>query len=176
MKIMVLCACDEMKLKYQDKKWIFYASTLIWGISLLHLSFTPISSASVAITPTPIQTPPPTTKIEPTPTSTPIPTATPTPTPIPKAITAKLIQTTDINIIDTISFYLHAKYENDTNTLKTMVTDVSKLNTEQTETDSTNVSSISNLVCYIKPGSNEIDTIVYACFDIKYKSSSVSVP
>lgn len=165
----------RMKLKRNCKKWILYASTFIWSISLLHLSYMPAPTG--AITP-PLPTGAPTLSLnqEVSATPEPTPTSTPTPTPIPAALTTAIEQTTDINIIDPISAYLHAQYANDIETLQTLVSNPENLSTSYIENVAKDVSSISNLVCYTKPGLDEIDVIVYACFDVKYKSSSNPSP
>ena len=169
----------RMNLKRNCKKWILYASTFIWSMSLLHLSYMPSSTG--AVTP-PLPTGTPTLSLNqeisttPETTPAPTPTTTPTPTPIPAALTTTIEQTNDINIIDPISAYLHAQYANDITTLQTLVSNPENLSTSYIENVSKDVSSISNLICYTKPGLHEIDIIVYACFDVKYKSSANTSP
>ena len=167
----------RMKLKRNCKKWILYASTFIWSISLLHLSYMPASTSAIT-PPAPTGKPTLTLKQEDiiTPEPSPEVSPTPTPTPIPAALTTEIEQSTNINIIDPVSAYLHAQYANDITTLQTLVSNPENLSTSYIENVSKDVSSISNLVCYTKPGLHEIDVIVYACFDVKYKSSANTSP
>ena len=165
----------RMKLKRNCKKWILYASTFIWSMSLLHLSYMP-TPTGVITPPLPTSTPTISLNQEEAVTPEPTPTVTSTPTPIPAALTTAIEQTIDINIIDPVSAYLHAQYANDITTLQTLVSDPENLSTSYIENVSKDVSSISNLVCYTKPGLHEIDVIVYACFDVKYKSSANTSP
>ena len=165
----------RMKLTRNCKKWILYASTFIWSMSLLHLSYMPAPTSAIT-PPQPTGTPTLSLNQEATATPEPTPTNTPTPTPIPAALTTAIEQTTDIDIIDPISAYLHAQYANDIETLQTLVSNPENLSTSYIENVSKDVSSISNLVCYTKPGLQDIDVIVYACFDVKYKSSANTSP
>lgn len=80
------------------------------------------------------------------------------------------------DISDLVTAYVTAYYNNDAETIATLVTDASLFDASVMENDCKNVKKLENLELYSKPGIDGVFSIVYATYSLYYSDLQISVP
>lgn len=164
-----------------------YSSALVLGLSfLLYPQTTPAVVSNPTLTPTPAATatPAPNVLVS-TPETDPV--IQPTTTPetvikevpkdtIPSALLDNTLYEPFFRIPSLVTDYINAYYSNDVDTLSTLVTDATLIDTSAIEKASENISKVEDIQLYAKPGIENVFSIVYATYSVYYKDLQISVP
>lgn len=169
----------------------FCSSALIFGLSLFlfpqakpALTTDTTPTATVTPTATPVLTRPVATNT-PIPTPTSAPTATPSPEPVateppkqevPVGLVDDELSQPVSAISELVTTYIQAYYNNDTDTVSSLLMDPSLLDTELMKKDSENIRKVENIELYKNPGVNGIYNIVYASYTLYYEDLQLYVP
>ena len=79
-------------------------------------------------------------------------------------------------VSDLVTAYVTAYYNNDSETIATLVTDPSLFDASAMENDCKNAKRMENLELYSKPGLDGVFSIVYATYSLYYSDLQISVP
>ncbi len=169
-----------MRLKY--KKLLLLFTMGIFGVGMVTISFqvAPDSVLSAAFMregdPDSSQSPSPTNSLASSQAVTPTISATNTPIPEdPKALKKNAFPEIN-NLFET---FLEAKIKADAEaieTIKACVTDASLIDFERISKKVEYITDYKNINCYTKPGTGEIDYIVYVCYDIMITKIQTGAP
>mgnify|MGYP003293766880 CR=1 FL=1 len=102
------------------------------------------------------------------------PTATPT-VPYMSLLTGALSPPIS-GVSDLVTAYITSYYDNDFETVSSLVTDATLLNASLMENNSKNVAKVEDITLYAKPGIDGIFSIVYATYSLYYSDIQISVP
>ncbi len=157
------------------------SSALVLGLSFLLYPQPKLSTGTsvsptgtVTATPTPVDNSDPVSSVTDTPKSTPTPAVTPEVTFLP-LLTGDLKDPLP-EISDLVTAYITAYYNNDSDTIATLVTDASLFDAASMDKDCKNVKSLENLKLYSRPGIDGVFSIVYATYSLYYSDIQVSIP
>lgn len=101
----------------------------------------------------------------------------PTPTPLPPVVFQDILyDLSEPASVEFITGYLNAYYSGDTKKLADFVTDETLMPLDDISTASDGVTEISDLRFYSKPGMDSIDLVIYATFELHYKTAGATLP